>query len=239
MGGSRIGLMKGEMVLLFLTRNGVDSYEFADPFVGATQFSSIPIGREELGPLKLQHILVVVAQRSETIDQLSALRILLGFDHITDDTLLAVEPLTQSSNVDIALTALGIQLRTKSIDSVERLRRYLETYRSDAEPLALFVLGPELGEINDPRALPALESLAASKFRSIRYGAMDGIRKIKDPKSVSFLIDKLDDSDTTVQYVALITLAEILGKYEDDFAPSMYLLTNGLNTIWARGSNGG
>jgi hypothetical protein len=41
--GSRLGLSKGEVVLLFLTKTRTDSYEFADPLIGATQFSSLPV----------------------------------------------------------------------------------------------------------------------------------------------------------------------------------------------------
>lgn len=221
--GSRLALEKGETVLLFLAKTGTDTYEFADPFIGATPFSSLPIQEGDLGPAKLQHVLTEVAQRSGSLDQLQALRVLLGFDHIKDETLSAVMPLTQSENPDIALTALGVLLRTKSVDSVGRLQRYLGSYTSDAEPVALFVIGPELGEISDAKALRALEALSGSKQRSVRFGAMDGIRRIKSPTSVPFLVARLDDLDSTVQYVALISLAEILGKYEDDFAPSIYL----------------
>ncbi len=109
------------------------------------------------------------------------------------------------------------------MDSVQKLRQYLEYYTADAEPSALFVIGPELREISSPNAVRALEALSRSKFRPVQSGAMDGIRRIRDPKSVPFLMAKLGDPDSDVQYVALITAAEILGKYEGDFAPSMYL----------------
>jgi HEAT repeat protein len=173
--------------------------------------------------MKLQHVLTSVAQSTVSLDQLRALRLLLGFDHIADETLSVVRPLSQSGDPDIALTALGVLLRTKSVDSVQKLRQYLESYTADAEPSALFVIGPELREISNPNALLALEALSRSKFRSVQSGAMDGIRRIRDPKSVPFLMAKLGDPDSDVQYVALITAAEILGKYEGDFAPSMYL----------------
>ena len=221
--GSRFGLSKGQTVLLFLSKTGTDTYEFADPFIGGTEFSCLPNEGGDLGPMKLQHVLTSVAQSGVSLDQLQALQLLLGFDHISDETLSVVRPLSQSGNADIALTALGVLLRTKSVDSVQKLQQYLESYTANAEPSALFVIGPELREVSNPKALPALETLSASRFRSVRSGAMDGIRRMKDPKSVPFLIAKLGDADSDVQYVALITVAEILGKYEDDFAPSMYL----------------
>jgi hypothetical protein len=221
--GSSLGLEKGETALLFLTKTGTDAFEFADPFMAATEFSSLPIREGDLGAMKLQHVLAGVSQNSVALDQLRALRILLGFSHISEDTLNSVAPLMQSTNPDVALTAIGILLRTKSVDSVEKLERYLASYSSDAEPSALFVIGPELGEVSDAKALPALDVLSKSKIRAVRYGAMDGIRRIRSPKSVPSLISKLDDPDANVQYVALISLVEISSKYDGDFAPSMYL----------------
>jgi|HubBroStandDraft_2_1064218.scaffolds.fasta_scaffold08834_3 hypothetical protein len=221
--GSHLFLQRGQTVLLFLAQNAVGSYEFADPFVGATRFSSLPAHERGSGLEKLQQVMILVVKNSSGPDQLSALRVLLGFDHVTDETVLAVTPLTQSADADVALTAIAVQLRTKSLKSLERLQTYLEIYKSNAEPLALFVIGPELREISDPEALDVLESLSASRFRSIRSGAMDGVRKIRDPKSVSFLIGRLDDADSDIRYTALITLAETTGKSEGDFAPSMYL----------------
>jgi hypothetical protein len=221
--GSHLFLEPGQTVLLFLTNNSVGSYDFADPFVGATHFSSVPMQPKGSGLEKLQQAMTMVAQNFDGADRLSALRVLLGFDHITQETVLAVMPLTQSADPDVALTAIAIQLRTKSLNSLERLQQYLKTYTSSTEPLALFVIGPELREINASDALGVLESLSASRFRPVRSGAMDGVRKIRDPKSVSFLIGRLDDADSDVRYTALIALAEITGKSEDDFAPSMYL----------------
>jgi hypothetical protein len=221
--GSHLFLEKGQTVLLFLARNPGGPYEFAHPFVGATHFSSIPVLEGDSGLHKLQRVMTLVVKNSGAADQISALRVLLGFDQVTNETVLAVMPLTQSPDADVALTAIAVQLRTKSPSSLERLQKYLETYTGNSEPLALFVIGPELREIDDTKALGMLESLSSSRFRSIRSGAMDGVRRIRDPKSVSFLIAKLDDTDSDVRYTALITLAEITGKSEGDFAPSMYL----------------
>lgn len=221
--GSHLFLQRGQTVLLFLAKNSSGLYEFADPFVGATHFSSIPAQERGSGLEKLQQVMTLMVKNSDAADQLSALRVLLGFDHVTSETVLAVMPLTESHNSQIALTAIGVQLRTKSLSSLNKLQKYLETYPSNTEPLALSVIDSELRGIDDPGALNVLESLSVSSSRSVRYGAMDGIRKIRDPKSISFLITKLDDPDSNAEYTALITIAEITGKDEGDFAPSMYL----------------
>jgi hypothetical protein len=220
--GSRLGLEKGETALLFLVRNEGNTYEFADPFVGAVQFSSLPNSEGNPGPLKLQSVLATSAQNGSK-DRLTALQVLLGFERITENTLSVVTPLAQSSDPNIALTAIGIMLRTKSVGSVQKLQSYLAEHALGTEPFALFVIGPELSEIRNDEALSALEVLSESKYRSVKSGAMDAIRGIKSFKSIPFLMAKLNDPDRNNQYVALISAAEILGKYEDDFAPSTYL----------------
>lgn len=220
--GSRLALVKGETVLLFLTATGRDTYQFADPFIGATHFASLPVG-EDSGLAKLQRVLATVVRTAPPTDQLRGLQLLLGFDHIDPITLSTVMPLTQSDKPEVALTAIGVLLRTKSLDSLKILERYLASHVGGAEPLAVYVIGPELRQIADENALPELESLTDSRFRSIRDGALDAIRKIRSPKSVPFLMAKLNDSDSNVQYVALISTAEIVGKDHDDFAPSMFL----------------
>jgi hypothetical protein len=221
--GSRLALSKGETALLFLTKAGLDTYEFSDPFIGASQFSSLPTQPGDMGLTKLQQVLAAVVQTAGQTDQLKALQMLQGFDHIADGTLSIVKPLCQSSDANTALTAIGVLLKTKSPESVLRLQLYLDSYTTDAQPVALFVIGPELGEITNAKALPALEALSASRFLSITFGAMDGIRHIRDAASVPTLIRRLDDTNSTVQYGAVITLAEICGKFEGDYAPSMYL----------------
>lgn len=222
-GGSRLVLVNGETALLFLTKVGADTYEFADPFIGATQFDYLPIERGEFGPMKLQRALRGVVQEGAPIDRLRALRTLLGFRRVTEDTIATVTPLTQSQDPDVALTAIGISMRSKSIQSVEMLRKFLGSRTLAQEPLVLQVVGPEIAEIDNPEALAQLEALSTSGVLSVRHGAMDAIRRIRSPRSIPLLISRLDDSDNLVRYVALITLAETAGKDEGDYAPSMYL----------------
>ena len=221
--GSRLGLAKGESALLFVVKNATNTYEFADPFIGVVQFVSLPNQEGSPSLLKLQNVLASLAREDGSKDQLNALQVLLGFQHITQTTISVVTPLSESPDPNIALTAIGILLRTKSATSVQRLQRYLAAHTSETEPLALYVIGPELSEIRSEEALAVLELLSQSKFRPVKSGAMDAIRGIKSPKSIPFLMAKLSDPDKDVQYVALISAAEILGKYEDNFAPSMYL----------------
>ena len=156
-------------------------------------------------------------------DVIRALQLLQGLDSFEQATLSAVAALCDSEVPEVAIPALGVLLKTKTPESVEQLKRYLDKYKGNVQPLALISVGSELGRIDSVKALPLVEGLATSRFVAVRYGAMDAIRRIKSPKSVPFLVARLDDTDATIQYVALITLAEVLGKYDDNFAPSMYL----------------
>jgi hypothetical protein len=221
--GARQRLLEGETVLLFLkaTRPGI--YSFADPFLGATPFSLLPQQPEKAGIVKLQHVLVVVARGTNRGDRIKALRLLQGFDSFDQDSLASLDPLRNSVDPEIALTTIGVLLKTKTPESVEHLKNYLDAYTGESEPLALVSIGTELGQINNAKALPTMEALSHSKYVSIRWGAMDAMRLMKNPKSAATLVGRLDDPDSTIQYLAVITLAEILGKYDGDYAPTMNL----------------
>lgn len=51
---------------------------------------------------------------------------------------------------------------------------------------------------------------------------MQALRAMRDPSNARILVERLDDPDSSIQYLAVITLAETFGKY-GDYAPTMYL----------------
>lgn len=214
-------LSTGETGILLLKIIAPSVYGFADPFLGVTPFASIPQQRGSLGLSKLQSALAGILHGGNRNDRINALRLLQGIDELSETTLAQVTPLSVSADPEVALSAVAVLLKTRSTDSVDRLENYLAAYIGEA-PVALLSIGTELGQVRDPKALPGLEALASSKYLPIKFGAMDAIRGIKDPQSVPVLIRRLDDSNSNIQYIAVITLAEILGK-EGDYAPAMYL----------------
>jgi len=216
-------LAEGETALLFLKATEGSRYGFADPFLGATRFASIPLDHGSLGLLKLQSALTAVLRQGTHDDQIRAMRLLQGMDKFGTDTLKQLTFLSASSDPDVALSAIAALLKTRSPDSVERLVNYLNTYSGNArQPFALITIGTELGQVSDSNALPALEALTSSKYLSLRFGAVDAIRRIQDPRSSPVLVQRLDDPDSNIRYVAVITLAEIFGK-TGDYAPTMNL----------------
>jgi hypothetical protein len=68
----------------------------------------------------------------------------------------------------------------------------------------------------------ALEALAVSQRRDISYASLRALRKLADTATTGFFIHELDSPDSDVQYLAVISLAEIYKK-TGDFAPGMGL----------------
>jgi hypothetical protein len=215
-------LSKGETGLLFLKATGPATYEFADPFFGAIPFNYLPRQSGQAGIKKLQSALAVVAQRPNRDDRIRALRLLYGFDDLDPGTVSSIVALSSSEDPEIAFPALAVLLKAKSPESVQKLKSYLDAYKGEAETLSLMDIGTQLGQVRDMRALPAVEALSGSRFVAVRYGAMDAMRGMKLTKSAPTLVQRLDSPDRFTQYLAVITLAEIFGKY-GDYAPGMEL----------------
>ena len=93
--------------------------------------------------------------------------------------------------------------------------------KNDRETFAVGSIGPELAQVHDERALLTIEQLTDSSFVSIRDGAMQSLRAMKSSKSAPTLMRKLDDSDASIQYQAVITLAEVFDKRNEQFAPTI------------------
>lgn len=214
-------LGQGEKALLFLKSEQAATYTFADTYLRATPFTSLPHAASERGLAGLRSTLVAIAQQSNRVDGLRALELLEGFDSLDQDSVAAVSQLTASADPNIAFTALGVLLGTKSPESVTKLAEYLNQYKGDARPVALVTIGTKLGQIRDERARGPLEELSGSKYANIQFGAMTALRGIRDPKSAPVLIQRLDDPNSLARYLAVITLAEIFDKKNADYAPSM------------------
>jgi HEAT repeat protein len=78
---------------------------------------------------------------------------------------------------------------------------------------------PDLAQIGDIIAgestaddFDALKEISRCGVSYLRVAAMLGIRRLRDPKSVQFLIEQLSSSDPAVEYEAIITLAEMTSK---------------------------
>ena len=203
------------------------SYVFADPFLAAIPFDEIPRQSGELGLRKLQAALAGVLRSPNPEDQLRAMELLQGFDELSSDTTTALSSLSRSPYPEVALSAFAALLKGEGPKSsttqiLARLNVYLNSYGGGPNSAALINIGSELRQVTDQVSLPSLEALAVSRFVVIRRGAMQALRAMKNPSAAATLVVGLDDPDDYVRYLAVISLAETFGKYED-YAPSMYL----------------
>jgi hypothetical protein len=221
-------LATAERAIMFLKAAEPSLFEFADPFLGATPFSVIPIVGKELGLGRLESALGAILEDHNFDDQVSAMRLLQGFDHLSPVTLARLTMLSSSSNSEAAVSAIAVLLTTKSANSVRRLNEWLLRHNSGGPPAGLMSVGSELGQVTDPAALDALEGITASRYPSLRLGAMMGIRNIRNPQSARALVARLDDPDINVRYLAVITLSEIFAK-DGEYAPTMYLFDQNPN----------
>jgi hypothetical protein len=218
--GSR-RLSNGETVVLFLKKGTAGAYSFSDPFFAATPISTLPQLSGELGLSKLRSALSASIKRSQNGDTIRALQLLQGFESLDQESFSSVGTLCASDQSEIALTAFGVLLKTRTPESVERLKVYLQTHNGNDQSFALVSIGSELAQVSNPKALPSIEVLSGSKYVPIQFGAMDAMRLMKNSQSIPTLISRLDDQNATVQYSAVITLAEILRKIDKDYAPTM------------------
>ena len=216
-------LSEGETGVMFLKLSPRSAdYEFADKFLGITPFTSLPVQGGMPGPNKLQLALVAVIQTGRVEDQVRAMGLLQGFDSFDPRALSSLVPLSASADPEIALSSLAVLIKARTSGAVLQLGTYLRTHKISPEPWAMVSIGTELGDIRDLEDLVPLEALTRSEHLSIRIGAIDGIRNLRDPHSAGVLAERLDDPDRTVRYLATITLAEIFAK-GGDYAPSMHL----------------
>lgn len=214
---------KGRAFLFFLKSTSPGNYVLTDPFLGATSFNSISIESSGSGMEKLQEALKDTAVTGNDADALRALQLLEGFDAFNEGTIRAVKSLSARGNPDIALTALAVMIGTKKKDSLEDLAAYLRGYHGTENSWAFVNIESDLAQFRDPQTFPTLKELSHSRYVSVRDGAVRALRGMKNVEAVPTLVERLDDDNAMIRYLAVISLAETLSKYDGDYAPSMYL----------------
>jgi len=133
--------------------------------------------------------------------------------------------LSRSSDADLALSALVILVKDNPADGTSRLSTFLAGYEGNDQHIAFQTLLAKLMEIRDQRALPGLKSLSSSRFPTIRLGSVVALRGMKAPQAASTLAKRLDDSDSDIQFQAVLALAEIYGK-TGEFHPTTPLFNS-------------
>lgn len=187
-------LWRGETAVLFLKSISSEVYALADPFVGATPFSSMFRPPQTSGLMGLKSSLAELLQMPGRDDQINAMKLLQGFDDLDADTSSRLILLSGSKDPDIALSALAVLVKSKSLADVGRLRMYLAGYPSDSGPIAVTSIGTELSQIRNSAAIPDLEALTDSRLISIRIGSMQALRAMRNTRAARAFVGRIGRS---------------------------------------------
>jgi hypothetical protein len=215
-------LQAGEIVLLFLKRSSGETYAVSDEWIGVTRFTTLMYAEGE-GLAKLESALRQELFSGEETDQLAALNLLHGFEHLAPLTWDTVSTFVSTGSTEnIRVQALAIMIKfTRPQQGLAALIRYLEEHAREERPIAWSNVGSDVSVIRDRSALKLLEALTATQDQEIRLTAMQAVRNMHDPSSAAALIKRLDDRGES-RYQAVITLYEIFGG-PDQHGPSMPL----------------
>jgi hypothetical protein len=157
----------------------------------------------------------------------AALSIVLQCDHVGTSALERVQE-ARVGNTEENLLKLAILSRSAPsrylTELADALAAWIEANPVSGQapptlvPPGMLIIGETLASLTSTAEIPTLERIAQSNQPFLCASAMQGIRRLKDPGSVPFLVSQLDSADRSVRYLAVITLAEISGK-SGEFGP--------------------
>jgi hypothetical protein len=212
-------LERGESALLFLVNLGSGGYGFANPQWAKFRFSDFQLSNDsETGPELLEKDLAAtLAGKGEAVDD--ALDVLMTFHNISPATEGEVATLSRGPSVRVDAKAFALLLNTGKNQYFVSLAQFLSVNGasvSGEELVAIFSRVQDPGPNADPKVFDELSTLP---LPPIKLAAMYALRKIRSPESVPTLMGHLGESDSNLQYLAVITLDDIV-QNGADFGPS-------------------
>jgi hypothetical protein len=149
----------------------------------------------------------------------SALGSLGRFPSLRQKSIERINDLHWESDPDLSFWKMLLVAKSGVPGSIGELAKALLTRDESRQVPGIVLLGPIISQQSSRLDLPALEAITRSPYPPLRMDAMLGIRRIKDPGTVPFLVEQLDSEDSDVQYEAVITLAEMTGR-GGEYGPS-------------------
>ena len=213
-------LAEGEVALLFLALADNGTYNLADPKWGKYRldgFAPLGVGGSGLDQLE-KDLDSAISENNPSLP--NVFELLKTFGSVSPVTEEKLDSLTHNSNPLYAAGAFAVLLTTKKPQYYANLGQFLRLHGSEIPPEQLMTI---YGRIQDPGSAAdarVFDELSNLPLPVIKLGAMFSIRKLKSPYSVPTLISHLSDSDPTIEYLAVITLNEIVGN-GSNFGPSM------------------
>jgi hypothetical protein len=226
-----------DIVLLFLRSEGAEApYGLADPNFGIHYFPGPLAGASAQSGLdELESDCLRIAATGTSAQVKKALELLSDYLQVNKATVEGLSRLAVPSDPDAAVLRLEALARAEPGDYMERLIDQIHELRSSLLAMSSLTMIRACNVVQDKaevQHLPGLEKLvnelpAQNPFvremvvdNPFRVAAMRGIRRLKAPESVAFLVQHLDDPGKHVSYLALITLAELTHKGRE-FGPGM------------------
>jgi hypothetical protein len=211
-------LPNGDYALYFLKKSDAGKFTFADQIWGRLTDASLVLlpPAEGSGLAQLESdILFNLRTLHEPAALSRELRFLQGFDRVAPATVAAVRPYAKDVDRRVALAAFSVLARAGAPDDLAALCQYAQGPEDPVFDALAVHSGFNLGELRNPGARLALECLARTPVPLFKLTAMVAIRAIKSPASVPELIRRLDDPDKNTQFLAYITLWEIVRRKDD------------------------
>lgn len=219
-----VALPAGGDALVFLKQTRPHAFTLAFPFWGKLEDASLEILAPEIGIGldQLQRDIVASTRGMEDRRALGGnLRVLHGFPSLSGDALALLRSYSRDIDPDVATGAFAALAKFGDPADLAALCNYVNAAAGAVAASARgFYNFASIANLRRRDALGALECLARSARPSPSLYAMEAIRGIGAPESVPEIIRHLDDADPTMQYLAVITLSEIMGR-TDEIAPAM------------------
>ena len=208
-------------LLLFLKRETEGTYVLTDDSA-SLPFWDVPLTTRDGrgGIAQLEDDLVEIANTLDLPSSRGATQILLRFRRLSEESLLKLKSVQRATEPNLAILRLVLLAKFDTTANLAELTRVVTKRDPSAQLPAIEEIGEILADRSGSSDLESLKQMSHSGFPHLRVTAMLGIRRIKDPSTVPFLIEQLDAEDLLVQYQAVITLAEMTGR-GGDFGPSL------------------
>lgn len=203
------GVPSGQYGVFFLRRAG-SGYEVFDPYHPfIVAFPGAPQTSGSLSDQVIGEVGHVLGSRQGSIDaKQKALWVLRSVR--TPAATAALKSASRDPDATVRLLAIALLLVRNDISELATVEDILIHPPQDVNQNLLAGLAFAIRDgVHDPRAIPVLTRLLASKDVNVRRGAAAALRGTHDNAAIKPLTRALYDSDREVQYQAVIGLAEI------------------------------
>jgi hypothetical protein len=145
------------------------------------------------------------------------LELLLGFTRL--EFPLKVEGVISSDDPQIRVLGHAILLKNGITTHTSEMLPLLESIPPDSA-VSVLEIGETLSGLPEPALLPVANQLSRSKHKSLRIDSLQALIRLNSASSVPYLVERLNDRDRYVAFLAVKALAGITGFSDDNYLPA-------------------